>query len=204
MSDVKNNNSLALTIREFLIGLPRPIKQLIAFGTDAIGFALCSVAVVWLLFAGELSNVLVIWMGLTSIVAGLILAWSQGLYRSVVRYMGLDLFIAGAKTAAGSALVGVVFLYFDDIAGAPLRWAIAFWGIAFIYICSSRYLARVFLIHRKSSVERERVIIYGAGSAGAQLAITLLGGDEFLPVAMVDDGQGTDCPLADEHRSDHS
>jgi FlaA1/EpsC-like NDP-sugar epimerase len=187
MSDVKNNNSLALTIREFLIGLPRPIKQLIAFGTDAIGFALCSVAVVWLLFAGELSNVLVIWMGLTSIVAGLILAWSQGLYRSVVRYMGLDLFIAGAKTAAGSALVGVVFLYFDDIAGAPLRWAIAFWGIAFIYICSSRYLARVFLIHRKSSVERERVIIYGAGSAGAQLAITLLGGDEFLPVAMVDD-----------------
>jgi FlaA1/EpsC-like NDP-sugar epimerase len=126
-------------------------------------------------------------MSLTTIVAALLFAWTQGLYRSVVRYMGLDLFIAGAKTAAGAALVGVVFLYFDDIAGAPLRWAIAYWGMAFIYICSSRYLARVFLIHRRSSVERERVIIYGAGSAGAQLAITLLGGDEFLPVAMVDD-----------------
>ncbi len=101
--------------------------------------------------------------------------------------MGLDLYIAGAKTAAGAALVGVFFLYFDGIDGAPLRWAIAFWGISFFYICSSRYLARIFLIHSKSPVERERVIIYGAGSAGAKLAISLLSDDQFLPVAMVDD-----------------
>jgi FlaA1/EpsC-like NDP-sugar epimerase len=187
LSDIKNNNSLAITLREFLIGLPRPIKQLVTFGTDAIGFAFCAVGVAWLLFAGELSTILFVWMSLTSIVAALLLAWWQGLYRSVVRYMGLDLFIAGAKTAAGAAVVGSVFLYFDGIAGAPARWAIAFWGMAFIYICSSRYLARVFLIHRRSHVERERVIIYGAGSAGAQLTINLLGDDEFLPVAMVDD-----------------
>jgi FlaA1/EpsC-like NDP-sugar epimerase len=187
LSDIKNKKSPALTLREFLIGLPRSVKQLITFASDAFGLALCSVVVAWLLFAGELSTLLVVWMGLTTIVAGLVLAWTQGLYRSVVRYMGLDLFIGGAKTAAGAALVGVAFLYFDDVAGAPFRWAIAFWGIAFIYICSSRYLAREFLIHRKSIVERERVIIYGAGSAGAKLAITLLGDDEFVPVAMVDD-----------------
>jgi FlaA1/EpsC-like NDP-sugar epimerase len=187
LSDLKNNNNLAITLREFLIGLPRPIKQLVTFGTDAVGFALCAAGVAWLLFAGELSTILVVWMSLTTIVAALLLAWWQGLYRSVVRYMGLDLFIAGAKTAAGAALVGSVFLYFDGIAGAPARWAIAFWGMAFIYICSSRYIARIFLIHRRSPVERERVIIYGAGSAGAQLAINLLGEDEFLPVAMVDD-----------------
>ncbi len=174
-------------MREFLIGLSRPIKQLIAFGTDAIGFAICAIGVWWLLFTGELSTALVVWMSLTTIVAALLLGWSQGLYRSVVRYMGLDLFIAGAKAAAGAALVGVAFLYFNNIAGAPIRWAIAYWGMAFFYICSSRYLARVFLIHRRSPVERERVIIYGAGSAGAQLAITLHGDDQFLPVAMVDD-----------------
>ncbi len=126
-------------------------------------------------------------MSLTTIVAALLLGWWQGLYRSVVRYMGLELFIAGAKTAGGSALVGAAFLYLEGIAGGPTRWVIAFWGMAFIYVCSSRYLARVFLIHRRSRVERERVIIYGAGSAGAQLAINLLGDDEFLPVAMVDD-----------------
>ena len=33
----------------------------------------------------------------------------------------------------------------------------------------------------------EKVIIYGAGSAGAQLAVSLSGSDDFLPVAFVDD-----------------
>lgn len=187
MSEINNKNNLATSLREFLIGLPRPVKQLVVFGTDAIGFALCAIGVAWLLFASELATGQIAWISLTTIVAALLLAWSLGLYRSVVRYMGLDLFIAGAKTAAGSAVVGGVFLYFAEIAGAPVRWVVAFWAIAFIYICSSRYLARVFLIHRTPPVERERVIIYGAQSAGAQLAITLLGGDQFLPVAMVDD-----------------
>ena len=106
MSEIKNNNSLAVTLREFLIGLPRPIKQLIAFGTDAIGFAICVVGVAWLLFADDLSVNQIARIGLATSVAGLLLAWSQGLYRSVVRYMGLDLFVSGMKTAAGAALVG--------------------------------------------------------------------------------------------------
>ena len=187
LSEIKNNKNLARLLREFLIGLPRPIKQIVVFGTDAVGFALCAIGVAWLLFAGEIAASQIAWISLVTIVIALLLGWSQGLYRSVVRYMGLDLFIAGAKTAAGSAVAGGVFLYFANVAGAPVRWAVALWGIAFIYICSSRYLARIFLIHRRSPVERERVIIYGAGSAGAQLAITLFGDDEFLPVAMVDD-----------------
>jgi len=187
LSDIKNKNNLAKSLREFLIGLPRPVKQLVTVATDAVGFALCAIGVAWLLLGGELATGQIAWITLLTIVAALLLAWSQGLYRSVVRYMGLDLFVAGAKTAAGSALVGSVFLYVAGIADAPARWAVAFWGIAFIYICSSRYLARIFLIHRRSPVERERVIIYGAGSAGAKLAITLFGDDEFLPVAMVDD-----------------
>ena len=187
MSEIKNNNNLARLLREFLIGLPRPVKQIVVFGTDAVGLALCAIGVAWLLFAGEIATSQIAWISLVTVVFALLLGWSNGLYRSVVRYMGLDLFIAGAKTAAGSAVAGGIYLYVAEIAGAPVRWAVALWGIAFIYICSSRYIARIFLIHRRSPVERERVIIYGAGSAGAQLAITLFGDDEFLPVAMVDD-----------------
>ena len=188
MSEINNNkNNRAKALREFLIGLPRPIKQLITFGTYAMGFAICVVGVAWLMLADDLSVIQIAGIGLATSVAGLLLAWSQGLYRSVVRYMGLDLFIAGMKTAAGAALVGGAILYVANIPGAPVRWAIAYFGFAFIYVCSSRYLARIFLIHRKSPVERDRVIIYGAGSAGAKLAIELMGDDEFLPVAMVDD-----------------
>ena len=175
------------SLRIFLIGLSRPTKQLIVVGVDSVGFVLSAIAVAWLLFGTDLTVDQISRISLITVVIALPLAWSQGLYRSVVRYMGFDLFVAGAKTAAGSAVVGAAFLFFAGIAGAPFRWAVAFWAMALIYICSSRSLARVFLIHTKSRSTRERVIIYGAGSAGAQLAISLFGGNEFLPVAMIDD-----------------
>ena len=187
MSDNKKNDNVAKYLREYLIGLPRSAKQGIAFGTDAVGFALCATGVAWLLASTNVAPNQTLWIGLVAVSSALLLAWSQGLYRSVVRYMGLDLFIAGAKTAVGSATTGALFIGVANNGGAPLRWGVAFWAMAFIYICSSRYLARIFLVHRRSRVERERVIIYGAGSAGAQLAITLFGGDQFLPMAMVDD-----------------
>ncbi|VUX54945.1 Polysaccharide biosynthesis protein CapD [uncultured Woeseiaceae bacterium] len=187
LSEIQNNNNLTTSLREILIGLPRPVKQLVAFGTDAIGFTLCAIGVAWLLMGSELVTEQIAWISVITVVAALLLAWSQGLYRSVVRYIGLDLIVAGTKITAGAAVAGGLFVYIADFGGAPLRWAIAFWGMAFIYICSSRYLARLFLVRRKSRIDRERVIIYGAGSAGAQLTITLFGGDQFLPVAMVDD-----------------
>jgi FlaA1/EpsC-like NDP-sugar epimerase len=187
LSNNNNNRGLAANLRERLIGLPRPIKQRVTIFTDAIGFATCALLVAWLLFANELAPIRAVWISLATVATGLLLAWYLGLYRAVVRYMGTDVFISGAKTAAGASLAGVVYLYLDGIAGAPARWAIAYWGSAFIYICSSRYIARIFLLHRRASVEHERVIIYGAGSAGAQLAINLLGDERFLPVALVDD-----------------
>jgi len=184
---MSNNNNLVKSLRDFLIDLSRPAKQLIAIAADSLGFAISAGVVTWLLFGTNFNADQVVRTCLVTVLIALPLAWSQGLYRSVVRYMGLDLLVAGAKTAAGSAVVGAVFLYFSDIADASFRWAVAFWGMAFIYVIGSRYLARVFLIHQRSRVERERVIIYGAGSAGARLAIGLLGGDQFLPVAMIDD-----------------
>jgi FlaA1/EpsC-like NDP-sugar epimerase len=187
LSKTKIKKDAALAIREFLIGLPRTHKQLIAVGADAIGFAVCTVVVVWLLHDDELSTSGAVRITLATVPLALLIAWSQGLYRAVVRYIGYDVLVAGAITAAGAALVGSFFLYVDGNAGAPVRWAIAYWGSAFIYLCGSRYLARKFLIHRRLSTECERVVIYGAGAAGAQLAIQLLGDEHFLPVAMVDD-----------------
>ena len=42
----------------------------------------------------------------------------------------------------------------------------------------------MFLSRRRN---REGVIVYGAGRGGAQLVSSLIGGDDYLPVAMVDD-----------------
>ncbi len=187
LSDNNNNLPIAKSLRDFLVGLARPTKQLVALSADASGFALSAAVATWLIFGYSQSLAQMTAICLISVGVAVPIAWSQGLYRSVVRYMGLDLFVAGVKTAAGSAVIVAAILYFSGIGSAPFRWALAFWAMAFIYICAGRYLARVFLINRRSRVERERVIIYGAGSAGAELLIGLLGGDQFLPVAMIDD-----------------
>ena len=187
MSEIKNKKSFPNTAREFLIGLPRQKKQLLAVSTDTIGFVLCSVGVAWLLFEEGLAADLVVWVSLSTAAVALALASWQGLYRAVVRYMGYDVLVAGARTAAGGALVGALWLFLNGFGGASLRWAVAYWGSAFIYLCCSRYIARLFLIHRRASTESERVIIYGAGPTGAQLAIQLLGDERFLPVAIVDE-----------------
>jgi len=54
-----------------------------------------------------------------------------------------------------------------------------------ILVVGGRLAARMFLSRR--NVNRESVIIYGAGSGGAQLVTALTGGDDYLPVAIVDD-----------------
>ena len=186
MSD-KNSASVGDSLRTLLIGLPRPAKQLLSLGTDTVGFAVCAFTTKWLLFDTVLvSFPTTILMCFVVAVLANVIAWTQGLYRSIVRYMGFDLFVAGAKTAAGSAVIGSAVMFYSGMTATPFRWVVAFWGLTFIYVCSSRYLVRVFLIKRRARIERERVIIYGAGTAGAQLALGLLGGDEFIPVAMID------------------
>jgi FlaA1/EpsC-like NDP-sugar epimerase len=69
----------------------------------------------------------------------------------------------------------------------PFRWAFAYWALAFIYLSSSRYAARLFLLKRYSKHAVSKVVIYGSGSAGARLAVSLAASEEFLPVAFVDD-----------------
>ncbi len=175
------------SFRDILTAQSRAVKQLVAVTADVFGFTLSAVGVYWLLFGmnaytDQLPKICAI-----TVLISLPLAWSYGLYKSVVRYMGYDLFVAGVKTSAGAAAITSAILYFASLSETPLRWAVAYWCISFIYICGSRYSARVLLVRRRSRLERERIIIYGAGSAGSQLARGLFGGDQFLPVAMLDD-----------------
>lgn len=174
-------------LRRFLVGLSRPLKQFVAIVTDFTGYLICAVCVAWLINDGRITLLQASLIGAASIIASVALAWSEGLYRSVVRYMGLDLVAAGVRATASAALVGAIVALLLGAGVIALKWALGFWALGFIYACGSRYLARVFLLPQRALSERERVIVYGAGSAGVELTISLLASGEFLPVAMVDD-----------------
>lgn len=184
---INKKTAIAHNLRQRLIDLPRSSKQLISVTVDAIGLALCGIGAAWLVSLAVGDPRLVAGVALCASLIGVPIAWAQGLYQSIVRYLGLDLLVAGAKTAIGTAAGAGVLLSVMSITPSSLRWAIAFCALSLIYVCGSRFLARIYLAHSKSRHERESVIIYGAGEAAAALATGLHGSSDFMPVAMIDD-----------------
>ncbi len=173
-------------LRSALIRLPRGAKSFIIVATDLLGFALCVLCALWLIALGEVIETHPLVVFATALVS-LVLAWWLGMYRSVVRYLGLDLLISAILTSVGSGVAGALLMQVFVFQGTPRRWAVAYAVFAFLYICGSRYFARLFLIGRRANQDREKVIIYGAGSTGVQLARILREGSAYKPVAMLDD-----------------
>ena len=173
-------------LRDVLVKLPRFVKTSIVVTTDLLGFAICVVFALWLIALGNVIETHTAVVFATAVVS-LLLAWWLGMYRSVVRYLGLDLLISATLTAVGSGVAGAALMHAFVFDGTPKRWAVAYGIFAFLYICGSRYFARLLLADRRSMQDRENVIIYGAGSTGVQLAKVLRDGTDYVPVAMLDD-----------------
>ena len=113
-----------------------------------------------------------------------------GLYRVLVLYMGLQssLLIAQCVTIATFILAVAYSLSF---AQGEARLAILpiFWMLALLLMGGSRLLGKLLIISLIQNFRpKEPVIIYGAGSSGMQLLAALQSGDQYLPVAFVDDG----------------
>ncbi len=108
-----------------------------------------------------------------------------GLYRAVIRYIGTKAVFA---VVAGTTL-SVLLLLLLNMAllqkELPSSAFVIYWALALIYVAGSRYLVRVAL--QSSSGTEQRVVIYGAGEAGARVSMAFQGGKEFRPVAFVDD-----------------
>ena len=85
----KNASRAVNLLREFLIKLPRAAKSTVAFAADLVGLTLCVLSAFWLLALGSYAIAHVQVVALTVLVS-VFLAWRQGMYRSVVRYMGLQ------------------------------------------------------------------------------------------------------------------
>lgn len=108
-----------------------------------------------------------------------------GLYRAVVRYIGpraLSAVLAGTTISA----VGLAYVNYLILPNPVTPYTlIIYWVLSLLYVGGSRLAVRT-LMHGKVR-GHDRVIIYGAGSAGAQLVGSLLVSGRYFPVAFIDD-----------------
>jgi FlaA1/EpsC-like NDP-sugar epimerase len=136
------------------------------------------------------------WSGtliMQGILAGLITQlalFRAGLYHSVLRFIDLR---AVTRTAVGlSAAVALIFallLYSNDRLGMSPSTPAIYWFVAFTYLMTSRFVARSILQKglRRTGRGGRRSLIYGAGSAGVQIARAMSFSPEYEAVCFVDD-----------------
>jgi FlaA1/EpsC-like NDP-sugar epimerase len=114
-----------------------------------------------------------------------------GLYRRRYQRGSFDEFIAIAMAASGSALtLAVLGPFLIPGQRAPLATVAASAAFALPAMLGARYVALAGRLRsRTAASSAEKIIIFGAGSAGTQLAQRLAGqsGSEYQPVAMLDD-----------------
>jgi len=108
-----------------------------------------------------------------------------GLYRAVLRYMGIQAIVAILVGVTVSTIT-LVFVSFYTEAHIPRTVPLIFAAFSLVFIGGSRTLVRSIV---GSGMKRsgEPVIIYGAGVGGRQLLTSLVQSHEYYPFAFVDD-----------------
>ncbi|WP_163560932.1 nucleoside-diphosphate sugar epimerase/dehydratase [Halomonas sp. NO4] len=128
------------------------------------------------------------WLFLLTPVVGVFVFARLGLYRAVVRFMGPQALWAVVKGSALLALLMWASAFFYQWQGFPRSVPVNFALVTLVYVGGTRLLVRSYyhwLIRHYT--EKEGVAIYGAGGAGAQLAMALANGREFYTAAFLDD-----------------
>ncbi|MDI5933015.1 polysaccharide biosynthesis protein [Halomonas kalidii] len=110
-----------------------------------------------------------------------------GFYRAVIRYMSHKairaVFIGVSVSALSLPLASYLFAL-----GIPRSVPFIYAMLALLTIGGVRFGLRAIYL-RNQIRHKQRVVIYGAGAAGRQLAASLRHGQEYLPIAFVDDAR---------------
>ena len=172
-------------LRLRLLTLSRPGKQASMIAADILSYVASAVVSFWIVYGTTDFSSPVLVISAAAVLVGIPVHWAFGLYASIVRYMGLTLIAVGLKSTFAVTAIVMAIGAFAGIMSAPIRVGIVFWAFSLILVVGGRLAARMFLSRRNAN--REAVVIYGAGSGGAQLVSALVSGDDYLPVAIVDD-----------------
>ena len=184
-----------MTLKKYLISTSRLNKKLIVLSCDF--FCICIAT----FFALVLSNVDISEISQEQILRLLWLPffcvfvfWYLGVYKSIVRYIDFSVVRIIARAILFVFLFNLVALYIyrvinEKLLGLTIKniisveaWIAGLITFSFLVIVS-RLIAYFYFSETKSE---KRVVIYGAGSAGIQLASALRVSSEMQPVAFVD------------------
>jgi FlaA1/EpsC-like NDP-sugar epimerase len=185
-------NNAAVRLSRVATALPRSTKQIITIAVDFISlfFAVWGAYCLRLGYWYEPSAEQFALFLLAPVIAAPIFV-INGLYRSVIRYVGEQALLAIVKSMGIATLLwtGVAFMTeMRGLEGVPRSVPLLYFMLATGFVAATRFGARWLLwLPLRKRYGNEQILIFGAGQAGHQLATSLLQGDKLFPAAFVDD-----------------
>ena len=181
-------------VATYFLSFPRYLKRLIACTVDG---CLCILAT-WLAFylrTGDFSafNQPLLVSARVSLAVALPVFSVFGLYRAVFRYSGGLALITVSKATASYGLIYAGLFTALGMSGVPRTVGLIQPLLLLLLVGGSRAAARFWLgglYRRYAGVSgNSKVLIYGAGEAGRQLAAAMQGGHRMRVVGFLDDDQ---------------
>jgi FlaA1/EpsC-like NDP-sugar epimerase len=188
------NTLLASVIRRLdqLVLAPRSFKRVVVFSFDAV---LCMIAI-WLSFSLRLGEWDLWNDSIGRVVIAAFLLWPPifillGIYKSIVRFAGSGTMIELMRAVSCFAAAMIAIFTFYGVAGVPRTIGFLIPILFFMLLAVSRIVGRYVLFdllgRNAYGGDTKRVLIYGAGGAGQQLALSIRHYPGMLLCGFVDD-----------------
>ena len=175
-----------------ILALPRAAKRFVALSVD---LGLC-VLTVWLAFYLRLGEFVTLsgtelWAVGASVGLALPIFIVSGLYRAIFRYSGWPALLAVARAVGIYSLLYASVFTAIGVAGVPRTVGIIQPMLLLLFVGASRAFARAWLGDQYQSIlkrtARPKVLIYGAGTTGRQLAAAMANSHEMQVAGFLDD-----------------
>ncbi|HDY7750709.1 TPA: polysaccharide biosynthesis protein [Vibrio vulnificus] len=170
----------------YIWSLPRVHKRLISLAIDTLLITFSFFMAIWVRYGEVAISVSAeTWLTLTgTVVVTLVTFTKLGLYRAVLRYLTFHALTVVVLGAFISALSITTFAYFFN-AEVPRTVPVIYMTFLALLCGGARMMVRS-LIVQASRKGCERVLIYGAGSTGRQLAIALRNAETYQVKGFID------------------
>ena len=177
-----------------MLAMPRLAKRVVVLALDT---GLC-VLTVWLAYYLRLGELLPLegpslWAAGASIALALPIFIVAGLYRAIYRFSGWPALMTVTKAVGFYAVIFAAVFTAVGVPGVPRTIGLIQPILLLLFVGASRALARVWLGDQYQSIlkqaARPKVLIYGAGKTGRQLAAAMASSPEMQVAGFLDDDE---------------